>query len=149
MTEPDDSGPVLYAEDGSSWWPVLWGPVFAAACMAIEAATGATYWLPWTLVGLALAGMAAVWVRARRMVCRVRLTPTTFTQGRENLAVAQIRAVTDVGTPVGARVLGGGWAVPKKFDDVPLKLDDDSVVVAWARDGKALRDAIGTLVEPR
>jgi hypothetical protein len=48
--------------------------------------------------------------------------------------------------PVGARVLGGGWTVPKKFTELPLRLTDDTVVVAWARDADALRAALLPLV---
>jgi hypothetical protein len=47
--------------------------------------------------------------------------------------------------PVGARVLGGGWTVPKKFTEVPLRLTDDTVVVAWARDPEALRAALSEI----
>jgi hypothetical protein len=52
-----------------------------------------------------------------------------------------------VGTPVGARVLGGGWSVPRKYDELPVKLDDGTVVLAWARDVEALKAALGRLVE--
>jgi hypothetical protein len=60
--------------------------------------------------------------------------------------VREIVEVDDVGMPVGARVLGGGWTVPKKFTEVPLRLVDDSVVVAWAKDPEALRAALRPLL---
>ena len=147
MTRPvDDTAPVLYAEPGSSWWPVAWGPVFALLGAGVEALSGPVHALAWTIVGFVLFGLALLWVRARRGLCSVLLTRGTLYQGQEPLAVATIRAVDDVGTPVGARVLGGGWTVPKKFVDVPLRLADDTVVVAWAKDPDALRAALRPLL---
>jgi len=145
MTEPDDV-PVLFAEPGSSWWPVLWGPVFAAVGAGLEAITGQFHGLAWPLVGIGLAGMAAVWVSSRRRLLSVRLTTRALRQGQETLAVERIAAVDEVGTPAGARVLGGSWTVPRKFDDVPVRLDDGTVVLAWARDGEGLRAALRGLV---
>jgi len=144
--EPD--APVLFAEHGSSWWPVLWGPLFAAVGAGLEATTGPVHWLPWFAVGVGLLGGAAVWVSARRKVYLVRLTTGSLTQGRERLAVEKIAAVTEVGTPAGAKVLGGSWTVPRKTTELPLRLTDGNVVLAWARDDDGLRDALRRLVEP-
>jgi hypothetical protein len=137
-----------YAESGSSWWPVLWGPVFALAGGLVEASTGPVHLIAWTVVGLALAVLAAVWVQARRRVHAVRLTGEVLHQGREELAVARIADIEDAGPPLGARVLGGGWTVPKRFTEVPLRLRDGSVVLAWARNPDALRGALRPLVQP-
>lgn len=140
--------PVLYAEPGSTWWPVLWGPIFAVVGALVELTTGPVHTLAWVLVAFGFAGAAAIWVNARRKVCSVELTPVTLRQGRETLDVAKIAAADEeVGTPVAARILGGGWAVPRKFEAVPLKLDDGTGVVAWARDGEALRAALRELIE--
>jgi hypothetical protein len=148
MTTPDDS-PVLFSESGSSFWPLLWGPIFAAVGAGLEATTGRVHGLAWPLVGIGLAGVAAVWVSSRRRLLSVRLTTTTLTQGQEVLAVDRIAEVDEVGTPAGARVLGGGWTVPRKYADVPVRLSDGTVVLAWARDGEGLRDALHGLVAPR
>lgn len=137
-----------YAESGSSWWPVAWGPVFALAGGLIEATTGPVHLIEWIVVGLGLAVAAAVWVQARRRVCSVRLTEETLHQGREELSVARIGQIEDVGPPLGARVLGGGWSVPKRFTEVPLRLRDGSVVLAWAKNPDALRAALRPLVGP-
>lgn len=142
MTEPDADEPVLFAEPGSSWWPVSWGPVFAAVGAGFEAVSGSPHGVAWLLVGVGLAGGAAVWVNLRRRLLRVRLTTRTLTQGQEHLAVERIRGVDDVGTPVGAKVLGGGWTVPHKLTAVPVRLDDGGVVLAWARDAEGLREAL-------
>jgi hypothetical protein len=147
VTEPGDE-PVLFAEHGSSWWPLLWGPLFAAIGVVVEVTTGAVHWLQWFVVAVALFGGAVVWVSARRRVYLVRLTTGTLTQGRERVAVGEIAAVTDVGTPVGVRILGGGWSTPRRTTAVPVRLADESVALAWARDDDGLRDALRRLVEP-
>jgi hypothetical protein len=145
VTEPDRSHQ-LYHESGSSWWPLLWGPVFALAGAGVEALSGPVHGALWVLTGLGLAVCAFVWVSARRRVCSVWLTAAELTQGREALAVAKIAAVEDVGSPVGARVLGGGWSVPKRFAEVPVRLADGSVVLAWAKDPIALKTALRPLL---
>ncbi|MGB3437465.1 MAG: hypothetical protein WBA97_01825 [Actinophytocola sp.] len=140
-------GPVLYAEPGSSRWPLLWGPAFAGVGAGVEALSGPVHTVAWLVVGLALFGVFALWVNVRRKVYRVELTPVTLRQGREDLAVKDIAKVTDVGAAPGAKILGGGWSVPRKTYEVPLRLDDDSTVLAWARDDDALKAAIVRLVE--
>lgn len=148
MTGPAPDEPVLFAEDGSTWWPVLWGPLFAAVGAGLEATTGPVHWLPWIVVAGVLGGGAVVWVSARRRVYFVRLTTGTLTQGREVLAVPEIVAVTDVGVPAGGKVLGGGWTAPRRTTPIPLRLADGTVVQAWARDDDGLREALRRLVEP-
>ncbi|HEY3751252.1 MAG TPA: hypothetical protein VGL80_18835 [Pseudonocardiaceae bacterium] len=148
MTAPlDDTAPVLYAEPGSTWWPLLWGPAFALIGAGVEALSGPVHGLDWLIVGVLLFGIALLWVQARRRVCSVILTSNALHQGREPLPTKEIAQVDDVGPPVGARVLGGGWTVPKKFTEVPLRLADDTVVLAWAKDPDALRAAIRPLVD--
>lgn len=147
MTDPAGEH-VLFAEHGSSWWPLLWGPLFAGAGLFLEVTTGAVHWLQWFAVAMVLFGGAAVWVSARRKVYLVRLTTGTLVQGRERLAVDRITAVTDVGTPAGARILGGGWSVPRRTTAVPVRLADGGVALAWARDDDGLRGALRRLVEP-
>ena len=140
-------GPVLYAEPGSTRWPLLWGPAFAAAGAGLEALTGPVHVVAWLVVGIGLFGLFALWVNARRKVYRVELTPVTLHQGREALPVKDIAQVTDVGAAPGAKVLGGGWTVPRKTVEVPVRLDDGSTVLAWARDDEALKAALARLVE--
>jgi hypothetical protein len=139
--------PVLYAEPGSTWWPLLWGPLFASVGAGVEALSGPVHATAWLLVGIALFGGATLWVNARRKVYRVELTPTALRQGRETLPTNEISAVTDVGAPAGAKVLGGGWTAPRRTTEVPVRLDDGTVVLAWARDDEALAAALVRLVE--
>ncbi|AHI01700.1 hypothetical protein [Kutzneria albida] len=136
----------VYAEPGSSYWPVLWGPVFALLGLAVEALSGPVHPLGWSLAGLGLAAAAAMWVRARRSVCSVSLTAESLRQGKEELPVARIAEVLDGEESLGARVLGGGWLAPKGTTGVPLRLEDESVVLAWARDAGALREALTGLI---
>ncbi|TCP53110.1 DUF3093 family protein [Tamaricihabitans halophyticus] len=144
----DDEQPAVYAEPGSSWWPLVWPPLFVALGVGAEALTGRVHTFAWVLAGIALFAGCAVWINARRRFLRVRLTARTLRQGGESLPVERITAVSEVGTPVGARVLGGGIAVPRKYTGVPIELDDGSVVLAWARDGVSLQAALRSLVEP-
>lgn len=135
--------PVLFCERGSSWWPVLWGPAFALAGLLFEVFTpGPVHVWTWLLVGAALAVGAAVWAHGRRRLVSVQLTPDVLAQGREELDVSRISAVTDVGPQVGARVLGGSWTVPKGAGEVPLRLDGGEVVLAWAQDSAGLSAAL-------
>lgn len=144
----DDDQPTLYAESGSSWWPVLWGPAFAVVCALLEVSFGGpVHWYVWALLAVGLGGLTAIWVHARRVVCSVRLTPIELHQGRETLAVQRIADVDEVGVSIGAPVLGGGWAVPKRFAGMPLRLDDGSTVIAWARDADALAAALRRLID--
>jgi hypothetical protein len=62
------------------------------------------------------------------------------------LPVDRIVELDDVGAPIGARVLGGGWTVPRKFTEVPLRLADGTVVLAWAKDPDAFRAALRPLL---
>ncbi|GAB2757484.1 hypothetical protein GCM10027174_37030 [Salinifilum aidingensis] len=139
---------MLHAESGSGWAPVLWGPAFAAVGLLVEVLSpGPVHLVAWAFVAAVLAVAAAVWVHGRRRVCSLRLTPTELVQGRERLELARVRAVTEVGAPVGARVLGGTLTAPRGTHEVPLRLEDDRVVLAWARDPEALRAALARLVE--
>ncbi|WP_246257509.1 hypothetical protein [Amycolatopsis anabasis] len=150
MTEPPQpsEADLRYRERGAAWTALLWGPLFALLGFLAELATGGPlHTIAWVLVGLGLAAMTAPWVYARKRFLSVRLTRETLWQGREPLEVRRIAEVTDVGAPAGARVLGGGWSVPRKFDEVPIKLDDGTVVLAWAKDGEALRTALRGVLE--
>ncbi|HVV11087.1 DUF3093 family protein [Amycolatopsis sp.] len=131
-----------FVEYGAKWTALLYGPLFAVVGYLAELATGATHTVAWVLVGIGLAAITAPWIYARRRFLTVRVTTTELLQGRESLPLSQIAEVDDVGAPTGARVLGGGWSTPRKYDELPLRLEDDTVVLAWAQDVTALRDAL-------
>jgi hypothetical protein len=144
--DSDDTAPVLYAEAGASWWPVLWGPVFAALGYGVEALTGPSRVSLWLYVALALLVASVVWVQGRRRIYAVRLTPFALHQGREVLRVSDVDLVEGVERRAGAKVLGGGYDVPRRTTAVPIRLADGSVVIGWARDGDALRQALHRLL---
>ncbi|MFC4001710.1 hypothetical protein ACFS2C_01265 [Prauserella oleivorans] len=142
--EPDtDPAAELYAEPGAPRWPMLFGPLIAAAGLLVELAIGdRPHTLMWIITGVGLLWLNAVWVYARRRFLRVRVTGTHLTQGQEHLKIADIAAVSDGAPKPGTRVLGGGLTVPRRYEAVPLTLTDGSHVVAWAGDAGALREAL-------
>ncbi|MFD9699328.1 hypothetical protein [Lentzea sp. NPDC059081] len=137
---------MLYRESGSSWWPLLWGPAFAVAGYLVELVTGPASVALWTIVGLGLTLGAVLWVYGRVKTGSVVLTAEEAQFGREKVPVAMIDGCRDVGAPTGARVLGGGWSVPKGTTAVPLRLLDGTVVLGWARDPEALLAALRRVV---
>jgi hypothetical protein len=138
----------LYHEPGVSWLALVWAPLFALAGALAELATGGPVHVTgWLVVAFGLCVLTAPWVYARRRFLSLEVTPSRLRQGRETVPATQIAEVTDVGTPVAARVLGGGWSVPRKYDALPVKLTDGTVVLAWARDVEALQDALTRLVQ--
>ncbi|MCR6485410.1 hypothetical protein M8542_21520 [Amycolatopsis sp. OK19-0408] len=137
----------LYAESGVSWAAIVWGPVFALVGALAELATGGpVHVVGWLLVGAGLCAITVPWVYARRRFLSLEVTTRQLRQGREKVPAEELASVTDVGAPVGARVLGGGWAVPRKYDSLPVELTDGTVVLAWAKDVEALQDALDRLV---
>ncbi|WP_243790235.1 hypothetical protein [Saccharopolyspora gloriosae] len=143
-----ETGPVLYAEPGSTWWPVLWGPGFALIGLIVELATpaGGVNLPVWILLAGVLAAATVLWVYARRRALAVQLTPSVLSVGGEELELTRIAAITDVGAPMGARVLGGGFTPPKGTGEIPLRLSDDKVVLAWAKDPATLIDELRPLL---
>jgi hypothetical protein len=136
----------LYSEAGVGWLALVWGPLFALLGAVAELATGGpVHTVAWIMIAIGLCALTLPWVYARRRFLSLEVTTRGLRQGREQLEAARIAAVTDVGTPVGARVLGGGWTVPRKYDELPVKLDDGTVVLAWARDVEALQAALSEL----
>jgi hypothetical protein len=139
----DDDERELYFEQGASWWALLFGPCFALIGLGFELVTSGPVFISlWIAVAAALTVFTALWVHARRRFTLVRLTDAELRQGPETLEVARIAEVGDGEPPPGAKVLGGGLAAPRKYDEVPLRLDDDTIALAWARDGEALREAL-------
>ncbi|MBP2339514.1 hypothetical protein JOF41_005692 [Saccharothrix coeruleofusca] len=141
--------PTLYSEPGASWWPLLWGPAFGLAGFLLEALTGAAHAGLWAAVAAGLFLPTLLWVQARRRLYEVRLTPVALHQGREELQLRDIAEVEGVEPRAGARVLGGGWTLPRGRAEVPIKLVDGMVVVGWARDPEALGTALGELLRRR
>jgi hypothetical protein len=141
VTAPE--GQTLYAARGSGYRPLLWGPLFALAGFAAELAIGGpVHPVLWIAAAVVLLLLTSLWVYSRRRFLTIRVTPTTLRQGGEALAVAEIADVDDVAAPARGRVLGGGLTVPRGYDELPLRLVDGTVVLAWAKDTDALREAL-------
>ena len=137
----------LYHEAGVSWVALIWGPLFAVVGLLAELVTGGpVHVVGWVTVAIGLCLLTLPWVYARRRFLSLEVTMGEYRQGREKIPAEQIAEVDEVGTPVGTRVLGGGWSVPRKYDELPVKLTDGSVVLAWARDVEALKDALDRLI---
>ncbi|MEC3975330.1 hypothetical protein [Amycolatopsis sp. H20-H5] len=139
----------LYREPGVSWVALVWGPLFAVLGAVAELTTGPVHVLAWVFVAAGLVVVTLPWVYARRRFLSLEVTTEGFRQGREVLEAARIAEVADLGSPVGARVLGGGWSVPRKYDELPIRLDDGTVVLAWALDVEELQAALTRLVQAR
>ena len=144
----NDSGPVLYSEAGASWWPLVWGPAFAVLGVGVELITGPVSVLFWSLVAFGLLIPTALWVQGRQRLLSVRLTPSALREGREVVRVSDIAEVDGVEPRAGATILGGGWDIPKGTTGVPIKMVDGTVVLGWARDADALRQALHRLLTP-
>ncbi|WP_033436618.1 hypothetical protein [Saccharothrix sp. NRRL B-16314] len=139
--------PTLYVESGASWWPLLWGPVFALLGVGVEGLTGTFRPLLWFVVALGLFLPTVLWVQGRRRLYAVRLTPVALHQGREELAIGDVETVDGVEPRAGVKVLGGGWDLPRGTEAVPIRLVDGTVVMGWARDADALRTGMARLLE--
>ncbi|MDV6012636.1 hypothetical protein F8178_09140 [Haloechinothrix sp. LS1_15] len=144
---------MLYEEIGATWWPLVWAPGLALAGIGFDLMLGLRpHLLGWSLAGAILLAFTALWVYARRRFLRVRLTTTELWQAGERLPLERIRRVeSDTHSderdrpsiaPAGTRVLGGGMTAPRKYEEVMLRLDDGSLVLAWARDAEALGRAL-------
>jgi hypothetical protein len=150
MSRPD--GPVLFAEAGAPWWPLLLGPVVAVGGVLLDrlAPGGATPWA-WVVVGLVLLLPIAVIVRARRRLLRVRLTHDELLQGDEAVPTARITGIrpADGSGRYGIRPLGGHPTVPRHVGVVVVTLDDGTRRAAWARDAEGLHAALGRVLAER
>jgi hypothetical protein len=130
-------------QERTTWTVVLYGPVLALVGWFVEWLIGGpTHTVAWVCAGLGLALITLPWVYARRRFLTVRVADDVLWQGREALPVRRIASTADVGAPVGARVLGGGWSVPRNFTPLPLRLRDGTVVLAWAKNPEALRTVL-------
>jgi len=157
MSRPDgevgpDAGPVLFAEPGAPWWPVLIGPVLAVAGLSLDRlAPGGANPLAWLVVGLVLFLPIALIVRARRRLLRVRLTPDVLVQGDESVSTARLVGVraTDGSGRYGLRPFGEHPTVPRHLGVVVVTLDDGTRRAAWARDAEGLHAALAALLTAR
>jgi hypothetical protein len=151
---PEPEGPVLFAEDGWSWAWIFAGPLFCAGAAVFELGMGApVHWLMLTVCAIATAMCHGVMIAATRVHGRVRLTPTTYIQGTEELELDRVEQVLPLpgeGRPEAswetARTLGELHEIPRRRRSVGLRLDTGAEVRAWTRHPVALHAALETAV---
>ena len=149
---PDGEAPVLFAEPGAPWWPIVIGPVLALAGLLLDRmAPGGANPLAWLVIGLVLFLPIALIVRARRRFLRVRLTPELLVQGDETVPTGRIVGVrpADGSGRYGLRPFGEHPTVPRHLGVVVVTLDDGARRAAWARDAEGLHTALATLLTDR
>lgn len=155
--ESEDARSVLYEEAGATPWGLLWAPGLALAGIGFDLVLGIPpHFLGWGIAGGLLLFFLGLWVYARRRFLRVRVTVTHVQQGEEWLPVSRIASIeadsrSDDGQrssigPVDTRVLGGSWTVPRKYEELLLRLDDGTLVLAWAKDVEAMGSALRSVL---
>lgn len=159
MTEPVADGPeILFAEPGASWTWLLAGPASAVAMALLQKQAGGGFDLLVPLAFLVLVtGFLGLQVKATRVHTSVELTPETLREGTEVVPVSQIVEVypdppvsEKSGNPLrrwqSARTLGELSGIPKGRTAIGLRLTNERLVQAWARDHDGLREALTRLV---
>lgn len=150
----EPAGPVLFSEDGWSWAWIFAAPLFCAAAALFELVTGApVHWLMLTVCAVASAMCHGVMIAATRVHGRIRLTPTTYIQGTEELELDRIEEVFPLAGDdhpeaswETARTLGELREIPRRRRSVGLRLDSGAEVRAWTRDPVALHTALEAAV---
>ncbi|WP_139219492.1 hypothetical protein [Actinopolyspora alba] len=118
-----ETAEIRYAEPGSSWWPLLWGPAFALLGLVVELTTPGPLHLPqWPVLAVLLAAAAVPWIRARRRFHSVTLTTVELTVGGESVPLDRLALPEAEPATRAARVLGAASTVPKGMTEVPLLL---------------------------
>lgn len=140
---------VLFAEPGARWRTVVYGPLFCLIVLIIELSSGRdVHWPILAMFAAILAGIISVQVMAARQHISVELSATSLRNGSETVPLDSIVEVLGEWVPgrpqpwETARVLGELAEVPRRRTAVGLRLTDDSVVRAWARDDRGLRGAL-------
>ncbi|WP_235926683.1 hypothetical protein [Actinokineospora pegani] len=153
QTPADRAAPVeevvLYREPGSTWWPLLWGPLFCAVGYLVEVLTGPAHPLAWSGAAVLLVAITTLWIVARRQDRSVVLTPTLLRLGADVLHLERIVRVEGVEEPEVARPVGRGFTIPRKTHAVPLELTGGTVVLAWARFPDDLVEVLAPLLRER
>lgn len=146
-----DPGPVVFAEPGARWRTVAIGPVLCLLVLIADLFIGAgVHVFGLTLFAVVLAGLVAVQVAAARRHASVELTDTALRCGTESVSRADIIEVLPPADPEAmdpepwetAHALGDLSGVPRRRTAIGLRLTDDTLVRAWARDGDGLRAAL-------
>lgn len=118
---------------------------------------GPDHVLAWLAVIPLVAGVFALSVLAGRRVWSVEVGEDDLRVGQDRLALSAIDARhlqamaegSDVGgVDTGARVLGGGWSVPKGRVGLPVRRNDGASMLVPSRDPESLRRALLARLDP-
>ena len=162
MTDARPSEPPeepLFAENGSSWYWLLAGPIGGLMWLGIEinAGIGPQPVVPLMFTVL-VSGFLAIQIKAARIHTSVELTRETLRQGTETIDVDNILHLypePDVSAGAkppkwqSARALGELTGVPRGRTGIGLKLTGDRLAQAWARRHRDLRAALIKLLDER
>lgn len=158
MTEPARQPEILFAEQGASRLWLLSGPASAVAMALLQKQAGGELEPTVPLAFLILVtGFVGLQVKATRVHTSVELTRESLREGTEVTPVSQIVEVypdppvsPKSGEPQhrwqSARTLGELSGIPKGRTAIGLRLTNDRMAQAWARDHEGLREALNRLV---
>ena len=149
----------LFVENGASWYWLLAGPGSAIAMLVIQFKGGVGFQPVVPLIFLVLVtSFIGLQVKAARIHTSVELTRDALRQGAEVTPLNQIVTVFPEPEHTAksrgplekwqtARALGELTGVPRGRTGIGVKLTGDRTAQAWARNHRALRAALTTLVE--
>ncbi|MFD4294354.1 hypothetical protein ACFWPA_07070 [Rhodococcus sp. NPDC058505] len=144
-----------FVEPGGRWRTVALGPLLCLIVLIGDLFIGAgVHVAGLSLFAVLLAALVWVQVKAARTHASVEVTPTTLRCGTETLALADIAEVLPDADPYAddlqpwetAPPLGELSGVPRRRTGIGLRLTDDRLVRAWARDGEGLRSVLEAAV---
>lgn len=152
--------PVLFAEQGASWWWLLGGPVAFTAMSLIQHNAGVGSALVPLGFLVVLTAVFTVQVKAARIHTSVELTPVALREGTDTILISEIVKVfqEEPKKPKSsepqepwqtARTLGELSGIPKGRTAIGLKLTKGRTAQAWARDHERLKSELTRLVNER
>ncbi|WP_228823671.1 hypothetical protein [Nocardia blacklockiae] len=156
MNQAPTAPTVLFAEPGARWRTVAYGPLLCGIILLLEIVLRSqVHWFGLVFCAALLAGFVWLQVVAGRRHVSVELTDSTLREGTETLPLRRIAEVLpeideeswDEEDWQSARALGELTGVPRRRKGIGLKLDDGSLVQAWARDPRRLRAELSAALE--
>lgn len=137
-----------YSERAVSWRPLWLVCGLLILGFVVDLALGSAHLLGWALAFVAIVGVLGISMYARAQFGSLSVSALRLRVGRESipLSTVDLEYLRDSssagGPPVGARVVGGGWSVPKGRQALPVRLTDGAVVLVPCRDPAAVRTAL-------
>nr|WP_227999270.1 hypothetical protein [Nocardia australiensis] len=153
-----DGANILFAEPGSRWRTVSYGPGLCLIILFIELVTASqVHWFALIFCAALIAGFVVLQVIAGQRHVSVELTADALRDGTETVALTSIKEVLperdedcwDDEDWESARALGELSGVPRRRTGIGLRLSDGGLVQAWAKDHRGLRVALTEALEAR